>query len=124
MQITIKATNIELTSAIRDYVNKRFNSVGKFVQKEGTEALCRVEVGKVTNRHKKGEVFSAEARIHVRGKELYVSSEKEDLYVAIDDVKDELIRELQSTKEKKMNMMRRGGAKIKNMLKGLYDWGK
>lgn len=124
MQITIKATNIELTEAIRDYVNKKFNSLEKFVRKGDDSVLCRVEVGKVTKHHKKGEVFRAEGRLHLGGKELYATSEKEDLYVAIDDVKDELVRVLTSTKEKKMDMVRKGGARIKNMLKGLYDWRK
>ncbi len=124
MQITIKATNIELTEAIRDYVNKKFNLVSKFVRKSDESVLCRVEVGKITQHHKKGEVFRAEGRLHVDGKELYATSEKEDLYAAIDDVKDELVRVLTSTKEKKMDMIRKGGARIKNMLKGLYDWRK
>ena len=124
MHITIKATNVELTPAIREYTEKRFNSISKFVQKKDDSVLCRVEVGKVTNHHKKGDVFRAEAKILVAGKELYATSEKEDLYVAIDDVKDELVRELQSTKEKKMDMVRKGGARIKSMLKGLYDWRK
>jgi putative sigma-54 modulation protein len=124
MQITIKATNIELTEAIRDYVNKKFNAVSKFVRKSDESVLCRVEVGKVTHHHKKGEVFRAEGRIHIDGKELYAASEKEDLYAAVDDVKDELVRVLTSTKEKKMDMVRKGGARIKNMLKGLYDWRK
>lgn len=124
MQITIKATNIELTEAIRDYVNKKFNAVSKFVRKSDESVLCRVEVGKVTHHHKKGEVFRAEGRIHVDGKELYAASEMEDLYAAVDDVKDELVRVLTSTKEKKMDMVRKGGARIKNMLKGLYDWRK
>jgi putative sigma-54 modulation protein len=124
MQITIKATNIELTEAIRDYVNKKFNSVSKFIQRTDESALCRVEVGKVTQHHNKGDVFRAEGKLHIAGKELYASSEKEDLYVAIDDVKDELVRELKTTKEKKINMVRRGGARIKDMLKGMYDWRK
>ncbi len=124
MQITIKATNIELTEAIREYVNKKFGSISKFIKKTDESALCRVEVGKITNHHKKGDVFRAEGKLHIAGKELYAVSEKEDLFFAIDDVKDEIIRELQSTKEKKIDMIRRGGARIKNMLKGLYDWRK
>jgi len=34
MNINIKATNMELTGAISDYVNKRLVTVEKFIKKE------------------------------------------------------------------------------------------
>jgi len=43
----------------------------------------------------------------------------EDMYAAIDKVKDELVHVLESEHKKHLTLFRRGGAKIKNMIKGL-----
>jgi putative sigma-54 modulation protein len=124
MQIKIKGTNIELTSAITDYVNKRVETLNKFIDPHDESALAYVEVGKTTHHHKNGDFFRAEINLHVRGKDLYASSEKADLYAAIDDVKEEMTRELKNSREKKITLVRRGGAKIKAIIRGLYNWEK
>jgi putative sigma-54 modulation protein len=120
MQIKIKGTNIELTPAITDYVNKRVESLNKFVDSHDESVLAYVEVGKTTHHHKNGDFFRAEINLHIRGKDLYAASEQADLYAAIDDVKEEMARELKSAREKKITLVRRGGAKLKALIRGLY----
>jgi len=118
MQIKIKATNIEITDAISAYVEEKIESVEKFVvahQKE--EVLADVEIGKTTNHHNSGDVFRAEVMIRVRGKQFRAVSQKDDLYTAIDDVRNELIREINSTKGKERTLVRRGAGMIKNLLR-------
>lgn len=117
MNIVIKCTNISLTDAIRDYINNKVSVLNKFVASPDT--VCHVEVGKTTAHHKHGDVFRAEIRIIVDGQEYYVTSEKEDLYQAIDYVKEDVFNRIVSRKEKRQTFFKRSGAKLKNMLRGV-----
>lgn len=118
MKIKIKATNIELTDAISSYAEAKIQSIEKFaIPHTEEEVLVEIEVGKISNHHNSGEVFRAEANVRVRGKHFRAVSEKGDLYAAIDDVKDELTRELTSYKGKERALVRRGATMIKNLLR-------
>ena len=59
MQIVLKATNITLSPSINDYVNITLGSLDKLTQNMGETVEMRVEVGRSTFHHKKGEVFFA-----------------------------------------------------------------
>ncbi|MEN9524304.1 MAG: hypothetical protein RL536_373, partial [Candidatus Parcubacteria bacterium] len=56
------------------------------------------------------------------GLNIYNSVDKEDLYVAIDEVQDVVLRELKSGRKKQTSRIRRGGAKIKAMMKGMWPF--
>lgn len=118
MRINIKTTNMELTSAISDYVEEKLQSVEKFaVPHRDEKILVEVELGKISNHHHSGEVFRAEANLRVRGKLFRAVSEQSDLYSAIDDMRNELVRVLNSHKDKDRTLVRRGAAMIKNLLR-------
>jgi putative sigma-54 modulation protein len=116
MKINTKATGISLTPSISEYVEKKVNMLEKFFHNV-PEVLVNVEVGKTTKHHKSGDFFRAEIKIVANGQTYYVESETEDLYASIDKVKDEMAQELSSKKRKTMRLFRRGGAKIKELLK-------
>jgi|SRR3989338_7328134 len=116
----IKATNIELTPAISDYCENKFSAFERFVPADDpSSAMCDIEVGKTTHHHKSGEVFRAEVNLNISGKKFYAFSEKDDLYAAIDEVKDEIIRQITADKDKSMTLMKRGALKVKQIIKGL-----
>jgi putative sigma-54 modulation protein len=119
MNINIKATNMELTGAINDYVNKRLSSIEKF--SKGSEISGYVEVGKTTNHHKQGDVFKAEFDISINGEKFFAMSEKNDLYAAIDDAREELSQKITHNKDRKQTLFKRGASSVKKMLKGLSD---
>lgn len=109
---------MELTSAIESYVDEKLASIEKFAIPHTEEELfVEVEVGKTTNHHQQGDVFRAEANVRVRGKHFRAVSEKSDLYAAVDDVRSELVRELNSYKGKERNLARRGALMLKNLLR-------
>ena len=54
MNINIKATNIDLTSEIRDYLNKRLSSLEKLLPTD-KETNIFVELGKESNHHQNGD---------------------------------------------------------------------
>jgi putative sigma-54 modulation protein len=117
MNTNIKATNIELTEAISDYVNKRVASLEKFSR--GAEMSSYVEVGKTTNHHKQGDVFKAEFDIKIAGTQFFAMSEQSDLYAAIDDAKEEIVRKITHSKDRKKTLFKRGAISVKKMLKGI-----
>ena len=120
MNINIKTTVLDLTPAISEYVEKRFDAVKKFFENDST-AQFDIELAKTTNHHKNGDIFRAEIHIVAKGVNTYVSSEKEDLYMAIDAVRDEVLRNVKSSNERHRSLVRRGGAKIKNIIKGIWS---
>lgn len=114
----IKATNIDLTTAIVSYVESKLSKeiLGKF-SGHGKIFDVNVEIGKTTKHHVNGEIFRAEINVSVKGKVLRAVSDKEDLYSAIDDVHDEIVEVLRDSKERKDALWRRGARKIKEMLR-------
>lgn len=122
MQINLKGTNIELTQSIKDYVFKKVTNLDKLLKdSEDKKENINVnfEVGKNTKHHNKGEVFHADCLISLNGEEFYASSDKEDLYMAIDEIKEILFRDINKNKNRKQTLFRRGAKSIKKMLKGL-----
>lgn len=124
MQINLQGKNMELTEAIKDYILKRITNLGKLLsglEKEKGEAMVDFEVVKTTNHHKAGEIFHAACKIKIDGRKFYSESDHEDLYSAIDEVKDSLFNEIEKNKDRKQALFRRGAASVKKMLKGLSN---
>ena len=71
-----------------------------------------VEIEKETKHHRKGDIFRAEARVHLPGKTLVAISERDDLKLAIVEVKDELQQEIKKYKLKKTELIIRKQRKI------------
>ncbi len=122
MQINLKGKNIDITEAIHDYVQKRVTNLEKLlstIEAGGGEVMVNFEVGKSTKHHKGGEVFHSDCLINIDGKKFYASSDKEDLYQAIDEIRETLFREIRKNKDRKQTLFRRGASSVKKMLKGL-----
>ncbi|MES2216766.1 MAG: ribosome-associated translation inhibitor RaiA [Patescibacteria group bacterium] len=118
MNIKTRTTNFEMTPAIEAYVEKRISSLEKFLKGASDAVICEVELGKTTNHHKSGEIFKAEINmVRPGGDQLYAVAEKEDLYSAIDVVRDEVERKIVATKEKKETLFRRGASKFKSIIR-------
>lgn len=121
--VNIKATSIELTDAIRDYVEKKLHSLGKllgFYGREGQDVFFDVEVGKTTLHHKSGDIFRAEINFNAGSTNYRSVSNQGDLYAAIDQAKDGMQRELRRNKNKNVEYIKRQGRKIKDILRGFY----
>jgi ribosomal subunit interface protein len=119
MRINTKATNIEMTEAISDYLEKRLAALDKFLSNDES-AIVDVEVARTTRHHNAGDIFRAEINIHAKNKHLRAASEMSDLYAAIDDAQNEIVRELRSRKERSFDLVRKGGQKIKDIIRGFY----
>lgn len=97
MKINILGSKIELTQAIKDYVTTKVSSLDKFYN---GILEARVEVGMTTNHHQKGDIFRAEVNLRVPGNLIRAEAVSDDLYKSINQVKDELQRQLKKYKGK------------------------
>lgn len=122
MKINFQTKNLELVPALHDYVVKRITNLGKLLSKieeKDEEVIINFVLSKTTNHHKSGEIFRADCSILIKGEKFYSSIDKEDLYQAVDAVKDNLFNDISKSKDKKQTLYKRGAASVKKMLKGL-----
>jgi len=78
---------------------------------------CDVEVGKRSEHHQSGDIYRAEVNITEDGKLFRAEATGESINAAIDKVRDEMEKQLRRHKKKKDSLLRRGGARVKGMLK-------
>jgi len=102
---SLKATNIELTDAIKTYVEVKLQPIAKLVS-DLPEAALSVEVGKTTNHHNKGFIFRTELNLRLGKETLRSEEDREDLYESIDVAVDDLKRQVKDRKEKMVDAHR------------------
>ncbi len=125
MKINIKSTNLELTPAIKEYIDEKIGGLEKFIQgikdeqdflEEGRSPIeTWVEVEKTAS-HQKGKIFRAECQIKIAGKSLRSESIQEDLHLAIDEVKDELQRDIKRFKETRFSRYKKAARRFKKRI--------
>ncbi|MCU0660441.1 MAG: ribosome-associated translation inhibitor RaiA [Candidatus Pacebacteria bacterium] len=113
---------MELTPAIREYVERRVMNLEKFIMQHTDTSHADIEVGKTTKHHQKGDVFRAEINITLAGKaELFrAEAETTDLYAAIDMVYDDMSRKLKGFKGKRDMLYKRGAKTLKGLIKRFW----
>jgi putative sigma-54 modulation protein len=91
MQISVTGQNIDLTPAIRAYVEDKFARLERhFDHMTNVHVILRVE----------RERQMAEASVHVNGADLFADQETTDMYAAIDGLVDKLDRQVKKHKER------------------------
>jgi ribosomal subunit interface protein len=90
MNLDIKFTNLDLTPAIKEYIESKILPLSKFIEKwEKIGAVsAQFELARTTNHHRKGDVYYAEINIKLNGKTLRAEHSAPDAREAIDKVKD------------------------------------
>lgn len=107
MKINIKATNIELTDEIRDYLDKKISGADRFLMEINFPIEAKIELGRTTFHHQTGNIFRAEITIPLPGKVLRAETQAENILAAIDGLKDEILREIKEYREKSITKTRR-----------------
>lgn len=95
MKINIKATHIDLTDAIREYAMEKVQAMEHYFDNIQN---ADIEIG--MDKQDKEKPYFAEVNLSVPGKLLRVTKNSEDLYKAIDKVKDHMKVELEKLKGK------------------------
>lgn len=97
MQLIISGKGIDLTQAIEDYVTKKIGPIEKFYDRI---VRVHVTVGIDSNHHVKGKKFFAECKLEVPGPDIFVMETNEDLYAAIDVMRNRVEDEVKKHKER------------------------
>ena len=91
MNLTITGHHVEVTPAIREYVNGKLDRVIRHFDNV-TSVTVVLSVEKLKQK--------AEVTVHVRGKDIHVESDDADMYAAIDALTDKLDRQVLKYKQK------------------------
>lgn len=91
MQINLTGHHLDLTDALRSYVNAKFQRLERHFDHINNVHVV-LEVDKVRQK--------AEAKLNVNGGEIFATSEEEVMYAAIDSLVDKLDRQVIKHKEK------------------------
>lgn len=114
MNIQIKGTNLELTDALKSYVNEKIGGLEHFLN---NILAARVELE--TSTHHQSGFFRCEVNLEVPGKYvLRAESTESDMYAAIDAVIPKLKDEIEKYKGKHNQQNRRLG----RYLKSIFAW--
>ena len=117
MKVEIYTKDIELTQEIEDYIQKKVDSFDKILGKSSEERKCDFRIGKNSNAHNKGQIYFAEARVETPRKAYGADAKGESLNEVIDKLKDEILKKIRRNKDKKESIIKKGGRKIKKLLR-------
>lgn len=103
MEFIIKATNIELTSELENFLREKIGDCEKFIHDKKFPLRARCELEKVAfHHHQKGSIFRAEVNLELPGRKfLRAEATKEEIHGAITEIKDRLQREIKKYVRKK-----------------------
>jgi len=91
MQIELTGNHVDITPALRDYVESKFGRIERhFDHLIGIHVILSIE----KQRHK------AEATVHARRVRIFADAVEEDMYAAIDAMMDKVDRQVKKHKEK------------------------
>ena len=83
MQLTLTGQNVEITGAMRSYVEKKLDRVGRHFE-QVMDAHCVLTVEKLSHK--------AEATLHLSGGNIHADAAEDTMYAAIDVLTDKLDR--------------------------------
>ena len=105
MKINILYKNITPDEPLKVFIEDKIGGLEKFLGQGLVEA--RVEIGLPSKHHRSGRIFYAEVNLKLGGQLLRATCQHEDLRNAIVDVKNELQRQIQKFKSKKVDLSRK-----------------
>lgn len=119
MDIRVKATEYQMTPQVADYLDGRIASLEKLLSDDATVARIEVELGRDAGRPRHGaNIWFAEIIVIVPGEsQVYARNNSESINGAIDDVKEEIERQLRSRKHLHIRFLRKSGAMLKRLMR-------
>ncbi|MEN2993850.1 MAG: ribosome-associated translation inhibitor RaiA [Thermodesulfovibrio sp.] len=102
MKITIRGKNIDVTEALRSYIEKRISKFERFLN-EASEAIVTISTEKFTHK--------IDVLLKVEGHLIQAEGKTEDLYSAVDMVVEKLEKQVLKYKEKIQNKNKKEAVK-------------
>lgn len=118
MDIRIKGTNYDVTPDVERYLNERLSTLAKLLGEHADISRCEVELVRDAGRPRHGtNVWAAEVHLVYPGGSVYAKNNSESINGAIDDVKEEIERQLRREKNLHIRFLRKGGALLKRLMR-------
>jgi len=119
MDIRIKTTDYEMPPEVATYLEGRIASLERLIAEDAHHARFEVEVGRDGGSSRRGDnMWFAEIRVIIPGdRSCYARNNSESVNGAIDDVKEEVERQLRKRKRYSTRFLRRSGALAKRLLR-------
>jgi len=118
MQIQFKGTNYELTSDMTDLATRKIQVLEKYTGKTGSEPMAYLDMGKRTEAHQNSDdLWYADCNLDIEGKRYYAQADAPTLRSALDRMTAELAKEVRRDHKRKHSLLRRGGARVKEIFR-------
>ncbi|MBX3616778.1 ribosome hibernation-promoting factor, HPF/YfiA family [Nitrosomonas sp.] len=102
MNLKLTGNHVEITDAMRDYVTSKIGKITRHFD-HVIDVSVILSVEKLRQK--------AEANVHIRGKDIFVETDSEDMYASIDSLIDKLDRQILKHKEKNLERRNHGALK-------------
>jgi putative sigma-54 modulation protein len=112
MDIIIKGKNIEVTTHIKDYAEKKLKKACRFADDD--KLILEVDMEQVPEKEK-GKRFKTKVNLSIPGRIITVESVSETIKASIDKIKDEIERQIKEHKEKIKTREVKEGQKAKKL---------
>lgn len=119
--LSILCKDFDLTDAIKLFATEKLSALNKYLPEGGATANFNLRLGKVTNHHHSGKIFYAEISIKSPEKNFGALVESEDIYAAIDQLKDDLAHNIAHYKDKEHSKNIRSARKFKQELQTVEE---
>lgn len=120
INITTSA-GLELTDAIRDYVHKKLETLVSVLDMSDGKVAVDVELARTVADQASGDIYKVDVHVRAPGEDFFASETADDLYAAIDLVKDEVRRVIVKKHNKERTQQRQGGAEAKAAMHALPE---
>jgi ribosomal subunit interface protein len=119
MNIRVKAKDYELTAATTKYLNIRIAALEKLLGSDAAVSRCEVEIGRAAGKQRHGDhLYFAEFLIRApRRKPVRAVNHESSINAAIDNAKEEAMRQLRKQKTVEKTKTKKDGAQVKRTLK-------
>ncbi len=119
MDLRIKATDYAITPEVQHYLDNKLAAIEKLLAGEAELARVEVELGCDAGGKRHSEhMWYAEITIRTPGgDDARASNRAASMNAAIDDVKEEIERQLRLNKKLHIRMLRKSGAALKRLMR-------
>lgn len=112
--INYKFNGLSEAQALTDIVEQKCAAFEKYLR-ENSDVLCTVEFQKVASQQS-GKVHHVEVNLTIDGTLFRAEATEESFEKAIDEVRDELDKEIRRAKEKQETLQKQGGREAKEQM--------
>lgn len=115
MEVRIKSQH--MTRETREYLDGRLAALEKLMGKDAAKARCEVEISRAAGRKKTSDhMWLAEIHVVAPGAEpLYAKNHAQTVNAAIDDVKEEIERQIRSARKAVRRDIKKKGSELKRL---------